>query len=147
MRVRNRHMNRSGFTLMELLLVMAILVVMGGMVSFAFLQIQGNSMMDLTQTQVNTLEAACMQFKLTHNRFPQQLQDLSTTPSGMTQRQWRGPYLEENIPADPWGNPYDYSKDERQQKVFIRSAGPDGQMNTEDDVPDPEAARRQTAQR
>lgn len=140
MQMRSRNQRRAGFTLMELLLVMAILVVMGGMVSFAFLNIQQNSMGDLTQTQINTFEEACMSFKLTHNRFPNKLDELVTVPSGMSERQWRGPYLEgDKLPADPWANPYDYSKDERKNMVTIRSPGPDGQINTEDDIPDPKA--------
>lgn len=141
MQMRMRNQRRAGFTLMELLLVMAILVVMGGMVSFAFLNIQQNSMGDLTQTQINTLEEACMQFKLTHNRFPNKLQELTSVPSGMTENQWRGPFIEGdgNVPTDPWSQPFDYSKDERKNMVFIKSPGPDGQINTEDDIPDPQA--------
>lgn len=135
-----RSTNRRAFTLMELLLVMAILVIMGGMVSFAFLNIGRNATMDLTLNQIKTFEKACLNFKLTHQRFPNQLADLIAVPSGMTQRQWRGPFLDApQIPLDPWGNAYSYQADELNNRVFIRSAGPDRQMNTADDIPDPQA--------
>ena len=130
---------RAAFTLMELLLVMAILVIMGGMVTIGFMNVLGNTTMDLAATQIDMFEEACMAYKLKHRQFPNQLEDLTTLPSSMTQRKWGGPFLDEAIPTDSWGNPYDYSKDERMNKVYIKSAGPDGQMNTEDDIPDPNA--------
>lgn len=136
----NRLNRRSAFTLMELLLVMSILVIMGGMVTFGFLQIRQNASSDLTVSQINTFEQACIQFKLNHSRFPNSLDDLITVPAGMNQRQWRGPYLKsQRIPLDQWGNPYTYTKDEARNEVYIRSAGPDGQVNTADDIPDPVA--------
>jgi general secretion pathway protein G len=126
---------------MELLLVMSILVIMGGMVTFAFLKIGQNAAMDLTQTQINTFEQSCIRFKLNHSRFPNSLDDLVVVPSGMTERSWKGPYLDTNrIPLDQWGNPYTYSRDEAMNRVYIRSAGPDGQINTADDIPDPQAS-------
>lgn len=135
--------NRSAFTLMELLLVMSIMVIMGGMVTFAFMNIRQNAAMDLTNTQINTFKAACNSFKLNHSRFPNSLDDLVNVPAGMNQRQWRGPYLDvESIPLDQWGNQYSYSKDEAMNKVYIRSNGPDGQINTADDIPDPSVPNR-----
>jgi general secretion pathway protein G len=125
---------------MELLLVMSILVIMGGMVTFAFLNIGTTATMDLTLTQIKTLEKACMTYKLTHQQFPNQLGDLVAVPAGMTQRQWRGPFLDSvTVPMDPWKNEYNYSKDELKNQVYIRSAGPDRQMNTADDIPDPQS--------
>ena len=142
MRMRSRNQSRAGFTLMELLLVMAILVVMGGMVSFAFLNIQTRSMSDLTLTQINTLEQACMSYKLKHNRFPNSLKELVQPPGEMSNRKWGGPFLQtDKLPQDPWGNPYKYSKEEAKNRVTIISPGPDGQIKTVDDVPDPEETR------
>ena len=136
-KLKTRQRNRAAFTLMELLLVMSILVIMGGMVSFAFLNIGKTATMDLTQQQINTIESACIQFRLKHQRFPNTLNELTNPPSGMTQRKWGGPFLDEAIPRDPWGGEYAYTRDERNNVVSIRSAGPDGQMNSEDDIPDP----------
>lgn len=139
MRNRRNAKDRVAFTLMELLLVMSILVIMGGMVTFAFVNIGTNATMDLAGIQIKNLEEACMQYKLKHLQFPNTLQELTAAPSGMTERQWGGPFLEEEVPLDPWRNPYQYTRDERRNEVAIRSAGPDGQMNTSDDIPDPQA--------
>ncbi len=137
---RSRFRKRSAFTLMELLLVMSILVIMGGMVTFAFLNIGRTASMDLTNTQIITFKQSCVRFKLDHSRFPNSLDDLVSAPAGMTVRQWKGPYLDaDKVPLDQWGNPYTYAKDEGMNKVSIRSSGPDGQINTVDDIPDPAA--------
>ncbi len=128
---------RKGFTLMELLLVMAILVIMASMVTFAFLNIQKNAQSDATLSQINTLKNACTSYKLQVGRFPNSLDDLFIQPAGMSTRQWRGPYLQEAVPMDPWGNDYSYTADEANNRVFISSAGPDGQTGSPDDVPEP----------
>ncbi len=136
-RIRNRRSTgRQAFTLMELLLVMAILVIMASMVTFAFLNIRQNAQSDLALSQIQTLENACTSYKLQVGRFPSKLDDLYTQPSGLTARQWRGPYLSDPVPMDPWGNPYIYGADEANNRVFIRSAGPDGQQGTADDIPE-----------
>ena len=129
--------DRKGFTLMELLLVMAILVIMASMVTFAFLNIQKNAQSDACLSQINTLENACISYKLQVGRFPNSLDDLFTQPAGLSARQWRGPYLNEAVPNDPWGNPYNYGPDEANNRVFIASPGPDGQQGSADDVPEP----------
>jgi general secretion pathway protein G len=133
---------RSGFTLLELMLVMAILVIMAGMVGFAVLNMQQNANRDLALTQINTLRQACTQFRLNNGRFPATLDDLVILPAGKSQNQWRGPYLEAKgsgqpqVPVDPWGNPYTYQPDDANQRVVIGSAGADGQQGTADDIPD-----------
>ena len=139
MRKRSRIQDRVAFTLMELLLVMSILVIMGGMVTYAFVNIGQNATMDLAGQQIKMLEDACMSYKIQHLVFPNTLQDLRTVPAGMTERAWRGPFISQDIPLDPWKNEYQYQKDERQNIVIIRSAGPDGQMGSVDDIPDPQA--------
>lgn len=136
---RNHSRKRNAFTLMELLLAMSILIIMGGLVTFAFMNIGQQATMDAALTQIRTLESSCNQFKLQHQRFPNSLDDLFQAPSGMTLRQWRGPFVNKPIKLDPWGNPYTYTKDELNNRVTITSNGPDGQANTLDDIPDPQA--------
>ena len=52
---RQKNRSRRGFTLMELLLVMAILVVMASMVGFAFLNMQKGAQEDATRSQISCL--------------------------------------------------------------------------------------------
>ena len=133
----NRGQRRDAFTLMELLLAMSILVIMGGLATYAFMNMGTNARMDAMLTQIRTYEGACMQYKIKHNRFPNKLEDLHSLPQGFTQRQWGGPFVSKPITNDIWGTPFTYSKEEQMNKVLISSAGPDGQINTVDDIPDP----------
>ncbi len=150
MKIQRRRNNRTrrGFTLMELLLVMAILVVMASMVGFAFLNMQQNAQGDATRSQISTLKGACKQYKLHVGRFPSTLQDLVAQPAQVAAGKWKGPYLDRDTLTndevrDPWGQNYTYNADEKNQSVTIVSPGQDGQANTEDDIPSPEEMRQQ----
>jgi general secretion pathway protein G len=57
----------------------------------------------------------------------------------MTKSQWGGPYLDDPVPMDPWGNAYKFAADELNDRVTITSSGKDRQSGTEDDVPEPTA--------
>ena len=134
--INSKNKRRDGFTLMELLLVMAILVIMASMVSFAFLNFQKNARSDAALSQISTLSTACKMYKMNVGTFPSDLIDLIALPSGLTQSQWRGPYMDGNaIPFDPWTNNYIYTPDGAGDRVLITSAGPDKQAGTSDDVP------------
>ena len=135
----------SGFTLLELLLVMAILVVLASLSTFAILNLQKTSLQKTAFMEIETLKKACKMYRLTVGSFPQKLDDLHANPSGLSRTQWGGPYLEKSIQADPWQRAYTYSADELSGVVTIQSAGPDGQAGTEDDVPDPQTAGSQTS--
>lgn len=135
-RYRSDITNRAAFTLMELMLVMAILIMLAGMGIGAYMNIQNNANSDAASIMISTLENSCKQFRLNTGRFPQNLNDLYTKPGNMTQQKWRGPYLEEQVPLDPWGNKYTYSVDNQRDRVIIRSFGKDGTENTQDDVPE-----------
>jgi general secretion pathway protein G len=135
-RTRTRR-STGGFTLLELLLVMAILVVLASLSTFAILNMQQGAYQQSAFTEIQTLEDACTMYKLKTGAFPSELNDLFQPPSGMTQVQWGGPYLKEPVDGDPWSRPYNYMADETQNRVTITSNGPDGKQGTEDDVPGP----------
>lgn len=130
----------SGFTLLELLLVMAILVVLASLSTFAILNLQKTSLQKTAFMEIETLKKACKMYKLNVGSFPQKLDDLHQNPSGLSRTQWGGPYLDKAIQADPWQRAYTYGSDELNDIVNITSSGPDGQAGTQDDVPDPTAA-------
>ena len=134
-RFRNR--KNRGFTLLELMLVMAILVVLAGLTGFAVLGMQRTQYARAAAAEIRVIKDACIAFKLNVGRFPATLEELSTPPSGMTAVQWGGPYLEKPVSNDPWQRPYIYSADDSTDRVFVTSVGPDGQQGTEDDIPGP----------
>lgn len=132
-----RRKRNSGFTLLELLLVMAILVVLASLSTFAVLGMQRTSYSRAAAAEISNLKSMCDAYKLHVGTFPAQLEDLHLPPSGMNQAQWGGPYLREPLKGDPWKRPYNYSPDDINDRVIITSNGPDGQAGTADDIPGP----------
>ena len=135
--MRIQRKRNSGFTLLELLLVMAILVVLASLSTFAILNLQRTSLQKTAFMEIQTLSKACKMYKLNVGSFPSSLNDLYANPTGLSRTQWGGPYIEDPVAADPWQRPYTYGADELNDRVTITSAGPDGQAGTQDDVPDP----------
>ncbi len=134
-RGRRHSRRRAGFTLLELILVMAILVLLSSLAIVGVMQIQRSTQGDAAVTQIGTLKQASKMFKLNVGRYPSSLSELVTLPAGMSPQSWKGPYLDEGrLPTDPWGKPFNYSADELADIVMITSNGPDGQMGTADDV-------------
>lgn len=136
MKLRNRlnRRPRRGFTLMEVLVVMAILVVLASTVTFAYLKFFKNAQADSTKQQIAILERACDSYKLDVGVYPGELADLMRQPANNTAR-WRGPYIQaDTVPADAWGQPFTYQADNVNDRVRISSNGPDGQQGTGDDI-------------
>lgn len=134
MRTR-RPRTRKGFTLLELLLVMAILIVLAGLAGFSVLGMQKRAYSNAAQLQIENFESMCKAYRLNTGSFPQKLDDLHVLPSGMNRSLWGGPYLEEPVPLDPWQMKYEYVIDTQNDRVVIRSNGPDKQKGTPDDIP------------
>ena len=134
MRTKSRN-RRSGFTLLELLLVMAILVVLASLAGFSVLNMRSNALSRAAFIQVESFESMCKAYKLQVGMFPNSLDDLHVQPAGMTKITWGGPYLEDPVPMDPWQRPYNFTADDANERVTITSNGPDGQSGTEDDIP------------
>ena len=139
-----RTKRRRGFTLTELLIVMAILVLLVSLVGPRLLGSKQKADVNSVKTQIAMFQAALERYAIDMNRFPnteEGLQALVSDPSetdGEGGSSWDGPYLKQNsIPKDPWNNTYSYeyppsrSQDELPE---IWSYGPDGQEETEDDI-------------
>lgn len=134
MRRNRQRRNRQGFTLLEILLVAAILVVIGSMATIGYLSMQRGATQRLAMNEIRTMENACIQYKINVGTFPAKLVDLYQQPTGLTKMQWGGPYLTNGDTKDPWGNDYEYVANNQDDRVQISSNGPDGQDGTEDDV-------------
>lgn len=138
MKSRRRRRTRQGFTLLEVLLVLAILVILGSTVTFYFARTQTSAQASAAQVQINALSGPLDQYRIHVGSYPKSEQGLSallSAPQGLGQpEKWKGPYINKaEIPADPWGNPYQYEWVSADQfKVW--SWGPDGQDNSGDEI-------------
>ncbi len=133
----NRRARRSrGFTLMEILLVLAILVVLGSMVGVGYVKIQQNAMKNSARTQLTLLEDAVKTYIIDCGSPPSSLEYLLQAPPDVPANKWAGPYLDkQQLPMDPWNQPYQYEVvDPANGKFRIWSNGPDMQPGSADDL-------------
>lgn len=100
---------QSGFTLLELLVVMLIIGLLVGYVGPRYFSQIGKSEIKAARAQINALEKALDMYRLDTGHYPSSesgLKALSEQPANETR--WAGPYLSKDIPPDPWGNAYLY---------------------------------------
>lgn len=117
----------AGFTLMELLVVMAILALLVGLVGPQIMKRFSGAQAGTAQVQIADLEKAVDMFRLDVGRYPnanEGLRALSERPAGAAS--WNGPYLKGALPKDPWGNDYVYAYPAQNGGVLITSYGADG---------------------
>jgi general secretion pathway protein G len=133
-------MNRTAFSLIELLLVLVILAVLAAIVVPRFTGRSQQARNTAARTDIASIELALDIFETDNGRYPandEGLEALIRLPSGLTEDTWQGPYLKrESIPADPWGNDYTYRyPGQRNTRGYdLYSAGPDGQAGNDDDI-------------
>jgi general secretion pathway protein G len=123
---------RQGFTLLELLLVLAILVVIGGIALPNFLGAGQEAKVNATKVQLDALKQSINLYQVRMNKLPETLEVLRDGPSDAAAKaKWVAPIITE-IPTDAWENPLTFSVNGNTYE--IRSAGLDGQLNTDDDI-------------
>lgn len=132
---------RGGFTLIEVLLVLAILGVIAAMVVPQLLGRQQQANKDAAKLSITGLEQTLELYAVDHNgEFPttgEGLEVLLVAPNN--DEKWHGPYLKDGkkLPIDPWGRPLQYEypgQHNSQSKPDISSGGPDKAFGTADDI-------------
>ena len=134
----NRTKKRRGFTLMEVLLVLAILGVIMAMVVPKVLGRQQHANADATRISINGLTQALKLYSLDHaGEFPTSTEGLAVLMKspGARDSRWRGPYLETEA-LDAWGNTfeYQYPGKNNSDSFDIISPGLDRTVGTADDI-------------
>ncbi len=118
----------TGFTLLELLVVMVIIGILAGFVAPRYFAQVGKSQVKAARAQIDAFDKALDQYRVDVGRFPtteEGLAGLMTAPPGETA--WGGPYLKKAVPPDPWGHAYIYVSPGEHNDVDILSYGKDGQ--------------------
>jgi len=122
---RDRKYPRGAFTLMEVLVVVAILVVLAGIgvVVFRYLDESKESVAKLA---IKNIESACSAYKVQHGNWPENLQVLTMPEGG------KPAYLKDQQIIDPWGRPYGYDPHQTHPKtgdplIFSQGVNPGNQ--------------------
>ncbi len=129
-----RRADRRGFTLVEVLLVLVILVIIASLAVTAYAPMQRQAQIDAAKTQINLFKQPLELYRLHMGDYPATLDALLAPPADLADAgAWRGPYME-RLPLDPWRRPYQYAYPGRNlpEKPDIYSLGPDGVEGNDD---------------
>ena len=130
-RVRRR---RTGFSLIELLLVLVILAVLAAVVVPKFTNRTEQARITAAKTDISMLDTALDAYEIDNGRFPSSDEGLSALVSAGSAKNWKGPYIKKGVPTDPWGNAYvyRYPGTNNANGVDLLSLGPDGREGGDD---------------
>ena len=127
--IRRARATARGFSLVELLVVLVILGLLIGLVAPTFMGRAEQSRSDVAKVQIEYLYGALKTYRLDVGRFPtteQGLAALVRAPAEVSDY-WRGPYLDNEVPLDPWRNPYVYRYPaDNLQGIALYSLGENG---------------------
>ena len=131
---------RSGFTILELLLVLVILAVLAGIVGSRFVGQSQSAKIKAAQTQLQSFKTAISAFEIDMGRYPtssEGLRVLVEKPGGQNAKDWKGPYLDADVvPKDQWDTAWNYRQpgQKRPEGYDLWSNGPDGAEGGSDDI-------------
>jgi general secretion pathway protein G len=122
---RRRRNSEEGFTLLEMLVVIAIIGLLMAIVGPQVLKQLDNARTHTAKIQILSTESALDQFRADVGRYPTQTEGLvalTAAPPGVTG--WNGPYSKPT-PPDPWGHPYHYLNPGKHGDIDIYTLGSD----------------------
>lgn len=131
----------SGFTLIEVLIAIAIVVALGAVAGVAFFQQRDTADLNITEIQIGDIEKGLDLFYLDYRRYPNEeeglavLWDKEVLDPDADEAKWKK-YLSSPLPVDAWGNEWGYRGEDPEygEKYDLWSNGPDGEEDTEDDI-------------
>ncbi|MCG5529282.1 type II secretion system major pseudopilin GspG [Halorhodospira halochloris] len=125
--------SHSGFTLIEIMVVVVILGILAGIVVPRIMDRPDSARVEAAKQDIRSIESALNLYRLDNNHYPstdQGLEALVEEPTGSPEpRNWQG-YLD-RVPTDPWGNEYQYMNPGEHGDIDIYSLGADGEPGGE----------------
>ncbi|MGD0654289.1 MAG: type II secretion system major pseudopilin GspG [Thermoguttaceae bacterium] len=134
----HRPRRRRGFTLIEVLMVLIILVIIASLAVGTYTAQRNAAMVNAAKSQIGLFKSPLDLYNLDMYAYPtnnQGLAALCNPPSDASATEWNGPYME-TIPLDPWKREYRYISPGRNNPISydLWSVGPDGVDGTADDI-------------
>lgn len=126
-----------GFTLLELLVVLVVLGLLVSIVGPKYFSQLGKSEAKAASAQIASLAKALDLYRLDVGSYPPGttgLAALNANPA--SEPKWKGPYLQKEVPADPWGRPYVYKSPGEHGDYDLASLGKDGRLGGSDENAD-----------
>ena len=126
-----------GFTLIELLVVMVIIGLLVSYVGPKYFNQLSQSEVKAAKAQIDSIKKALDVYRLDNGAYPDQatgLTALMVQPASA--RKWRGPYLQKDIPSDPWNQPYIYRIPGEKAEFDLVSLGADAKPGGDDENAD-----------
>jgi general secretion pathway protein G len=132
---------RSGFTLIEILVVIVVIAILATLVAPNIFQHVGAAKSATAKSQIEMLGSALDAYRLDNGTYPTTQQGLGALwekPTMDPPPNWRTPYLRKAVPVDPWGRPYVYMFPGQQNPsgYDLISYGADGKPGGEGDDAD-----------
>ncbi len=118
---------KVGFTLLELLVVVAIIGLLAGYVGPRYFGQLGKAEVKAARAQMDAISKALDAYRLDVGRYPSSalgLEALMVQPGGVVK--WGGPYLKKGVPLDPWDQAYRYKSPGEHGEFDLISLGRDG---------------------
>lgn len=126
---------KAGFSMMELMVALVIIGLITALVGPRLFGRVDTSKVQAAKTQIKMLRGALQTYRLDIGNFPSTAQGLEAlmTPPADIADYWNGPYLDDDLPPDPWREPYKYAYPaETQQGFALYSLGADSKPGGED---------------
>ncbi len=131
-----------GFTLIEVMIVILIVLMLGGLVAWNLMGTKEDAQAGVVKIQMNTIQDALKQFRFVYDRYPTDeeglkvLWDKTTMTDETDSKKWK-PFLEKPVPKDNYGNEWGYrqkSEHGNEDTFDLWSYGKDRQEGTDDDI-------------
>ena len=127
---------RTGFTLIEVLVVIVVIAILATLVAPSIFRNVGDARSATARTQIESFGTALDGYRLDNGSYPTTAQGLSALwqrPSIDPPPNWKQPYLRKAVPKDPWGRDYLYMSPGRvnPQSYDLQSLGADGKPGGE----------------